>query len=100
MNLEPLRQKLIASARAHTPSDHVPYAFEKRIMARLRSRPAPDAWAAWGTLLWRAVAPCFALMLMACIGSFVVQPTSSEDLGSQLNAVLIADLDVTTADAP
>jgi hypothetical protein len=98
MNAELLRQKLLASARAHPPSDRVPYAFEKRIMARLRGREVPDAWSAWGALLWRAVAPCFALMLMAGIGSFVVHPTP-EDIGTQLDAVLLADLDV-AGDAP
>jgi len=98
MNPEILRQKLIASARTTTPSDQVPYAFEKRVMACLRGREVPDAWAAWDTLLWRAVAPCFALMLMACIGSYVIHPTS-DDLGSQLDAVLMADLDV-AGDAP
>ncbi len=98
MNTEPLRRKLLASARAHAPSDCVPYAFEKRIMARLGHREIPDVWAAWGALLWRAVAPCFALMLMAGIGSFVMSP-SSEDLGNQLDAVLLADLDV-AGDAP
>lgn len=98
MNAELLRQKLLASARAHPPSDRVPYAFEKRIMARLSGRELPDAWSAWGALLWRAVGPCFALMLVAGIGSYVIHPTS-EDLGSQLDAVLIADLDV-AGDAP
>lgn len=98
MNAEPLRQKLLASARVHPPSDRVPYAFEKRIMAQLRKREFPDAWTAWGALLWRAVGPCFALMLVAGIGSYVIRP-SSEDLGSQLDAVLIADLDV-AGDAP
>lgn len=98
MKPEILRQKLIASARTINPSNHVPYAFEKRVMARLAGREVPDAWAAWGALLWRAVAPCFALMLMACIGSYVVHPTP-DDLGSQLDAVLLADLDV-AGDAP
>lgn len=98
MNAEPLRQKLLASARAHPPSDRVPYAFEKRIMSRILNREAPDAWAAWGFVLWRAVAPCFALMLMAGVGSYAVNP-ASEDLGSQLDAVLLADLDV-AGDAP
>jgi len=98
MNDEPLRQKLLASARAHPPSDRVPCAFEKRIMSRIRSRDVPDAWSAWGAILWRAVAPCFALMLMAGIGSFIMQP-ASEDIGIQLDRVLFADLDV-AGDAP
>lgn len=98
MKAESLRQKLLAAARADRPSDRVPYAFEKRIMARLRNRELPDAWATWSAILWRAVGPCFALMLVAGIGSYVVNP-STEDIGSQLDAVLIADLDV-SGDAP
>ena len=39
MNLAELERKLIAAARANPPSDRVPYAFEKRIMARLAARP-------------------------------------------------------------
>ncbi|MGE3311778.1 MAG: hypothetical protein AB7O66_17565 [Limisphaerales bacterium] len=93
MKAELLRQKLLASARTHPPSDRVPYAFEKRIMSRLRLRETPDAWSAWGSILWRAVAPCFALMLLAGIGSYAVHPTP-EDFATQLDAVLLADLDV------
>ena len=42
MNLAELQKKLIAAARANAPGDHVPYAFEKRVMALLASRVAPD----------------------------------------------------------
>ena len=45
MNLAELEQKLVAAARANPPSDGVPYAFEKRIMARLATRPVMDDWA-------------------------------------------------------
>ena len=43
MNLAELERKLIAAARANPPSDRVPYAFEKRIMARLAAR-SPCRW--------------------------------------------------------
>ena len=36
MNINLLQEKLIRAARHHPPSEHVPYAFEQRIMARLR----------------------------------------------------------------
>ena len=42
MNLAELQKKLIAAARADVPGDQVPYAFEKRVMALLASRVAPD----------------------------------------------------------
>ena len=98
MNLEPLRQRLIAAARAETPSDRVPYAFEKRIMARIAGRPAPDRWAAWGALFWRALAPCCAVMVVAGAGSAALSP-GPEDLGTQLDAILLADLEP-SAEAP
>lgn len=94
MNPEPLRQKLLAAARSEAPSDHVPYAFEKRVMAHLAGRPVPDAWAAWGALLWRALLPCCGLMLLVAATSLSAPRT--DDLGAQLDAVLLADLDTST----
>src|SRR2546429_320289 len=40
MNLAELHKKLLAAARAHQPRADVPYAFEKRVMARLAGKPA------------------------------------------------------------
>ena len=64
MNLTELQKKMFAVARANPPSDHVPYAFEKRIMARLHAPLPLDLWALWGRLLWRAAAPCVAIMVL------------------------------------
>ena len=55
MNLSELQQKLIAAARSNPPSDAVPYAFEKRLLARLAGRPVVDNWALWSRALWRAL---------------------------------------------
>jgi hypothetical protein len=71
MNLDSLRDKLLAAARAHPPSDQVPYAFEKRILARLREQPAPDPGALWTRMLWRAAAPCVAIALTIGAWSYV-----------------------------
>lgn len=100
MNPENLRQKLLSAARADGPSsDHVPYAFEKRIMARIGRRVPPDSWTALGAFLWRAVAPCCAVMLLAGISSYSLHP-STDDLSAQLDAVLLADLDTSGTDSP
>ena len=64
MNLESLRQKLLAAAKANPPGDRVPYAFEQRILARLKEKPAPDPAALWARALWRAAAPCVAITLL------------------------------------
>src|SRR5712691_5647518 len=64
MDLTELERKLIAAARADAPSDRVPYAFEKRVMSRLTGRVTLDRAGAWANALWRAAAPCFAIMLL------------------------------------
>lgn len=70
MDLDKLQQKLMAAAKATSPSDQVPYAFEKRIMARLAAPLTVDVWAVWGRWLWRAVAPC--MSVMAALGVWVL----------------------------
>jgi hypothetical protein len=95
MNLAELERKLIAAARANPPSDRVPYAFEKRIMARLVARPVVDDWALWGRALWRAAAPCVAIMLLLGAWSFFAPPTSASanDLSQELEQTLLAAVD-------
>jgi len=95
MNLAELERKLIAAARANPPGDRVPYAFEKRIMARLAVRPAADHWALWGRALWRAAAPCVAVMLLLGAWSFFDPQTGSSatDLSQQLEQTLLAAVD-------
>ena len=95
MNLAELERKLIAAARANPPGDRVPYAFEKRIMARLAARPAVDHWALWGRALWRAAAPCVAVMLLLGAWSFFAPQTSTSatDLSQQLEQTLLAAVD-------
>ena len=63
MKIDQLQTKLLAAARADQPSDRVPYGFEKRILARLKESSGLDAWAYWGQMLWRATAPCAAVMI-------------------------------------
>ena len=95
MNLAELERKLIAAARANPPSERVPYAFEKRIMARLAARPVPDNWALWARALWRAVAPCVAIMLLLGAWSFVASQGSppANDLSQELERTLLAAVD-------
>ena len=113
MRLNELNQKLIAAARAHAPSDHVPYAFEKRIMALLASRPVMDNLALWNRALWRAAVSCAALGLVlgvcslflpseaATVASNPATSTTSitEDLSQALENTLLASVDQ-SASAP
>ena len=86
MNHTELHKKLIAVARANPPSDRVPYAFEKRIMARLVAPVPVDLGALWSRLLWRAATPCVALMVLLGVCSFAIRPI--EDPADQLAAAL------------
>ena len=78
MKLDSLQQRLIAAARAQPPGVGVPYAFEQRIMAHIRARHLPDAWASWSQALWRAAAPCVALAVVLLVWS-AVSPVATGD---------------------
>ena len=95
MNLAELEQKLITAARTNPPSEQVPYAFEKRIVARLAARPVLDDWALWARALWRATAPCAAIMLLLGAWSLFApsRSTATGDLSQQLEQTLLAAVD-------
>jgi hypothetical protein len=92
MKLDQLQQKLIAAARANPPSDHVPLAFEKRIMARLPARFMADPWAWWSHALWRAAALCVAVMLLFTAWTFLAPPrvAPTGDLSQEFENTLVA----------
>ena len=69
VDLEKLRKTLIGAARVQTPDEAVPYAFERRIMARLGTGVAPGAWMLWGQALWRAAAACVAFTALLSVWS-------------------------------
>jgi hypothetical protein len=79
MNYSELQKRLLAAARRHPPGDHVPLAFEKRIMARLSSTPpassAAAEWLAWSRSLWLGAAACTAIAL----ATSVWVPAAAED---------------------
>jgi hypothetical protein len=91
MNLTELQRKLLAAARSHTPSDSVPYAFQTRVMARLRSAAMPDGWALWAGALWRATVPCVALVLLLGAWTFFASPTPAQgDLSQDFENTVLA----------
>lgn len=99
MDLIELEKKLLAAGRATRPSDRVPLAFEKRIMARLKERPL-DLWASWSGILWRASVPCLAVVIVLgalTLGLDLTNPTdavSGPDLESAIYAVVDAPGDL------
>ncbi len=62
-------ERFLGFARNLPTNERVPYAFEKRIMARLRELLTPDPLTHWSRMLWRAVAPCLGVMLLAVLFS-------------------------------
>ena len=93
MSLTALHSRLMAVARKHPPSDRVPYAFEKRVMARLKALPQVHPLAFWGRSLWRAAVPCLVVMAVCVAWSLnSPRPTASEPFSQQFEkAVLVAD---------
>lgn len=66
MNWDSLHDTLIRAARRHPPSDHVPLAFGKRIMARLGSAERDD-WPAVARALWWAAGACTAVAVAVSV---------------------------------
>lgn len=95
MNTEELRKKLLAAARANPPSDHVPLAFEKRVLANLAAKPTVDLAALWARALWRAAVPCVAITVL--LGTLSFMPTNAtmteEDLSQTFEQSLLASSD-------
>jgi hypothetical protein len=86
MNLSKLHAKLIAAARSHPPAETVPYAFEKRIMARLETHAVEDSWTLWGKALWRGAFACLALAVGLSIWSLQANGDVEQDLESTMFA--------------
>ena len=96
LNLEKLRQKLLKTAQANPPDGHVPYAFEKRILSLLTTKPVPDLGALWAQALWRAAAPCVAVsLLLLGVSSFVGTDVSSagEEVSPDFEETMLAVID-------
>ena len=100
MDTEAIRQRLIRAARAISPDDRVPHAFEKGILARIRRVPAADPIALWTRLLWRAIAPCSAVMLLVGLGSLLLADPAADEAVVPTYATLMADFESSDSSAP
>ncbi len=101
MNLSELHDKLVAVAKKNPPGEHVPYAFEKRIMSRLAAVKPLNSWALWGAPLWRAAALCMAITVVCGIWSFASANAadSQETFSQALDAAVLAPLSQHAEDA-
>ncbi len=96
MDVDELQRKLIAAARAHQPSTAVPYAFERRISARIKSLAYVDQWALWAHALWRAAAPCIAVTVLLAAWSLLTAPSKPNggDLSQEFENTVLAATDL------
>jgi len=99
MELEILRQKLIAAARTHPPACEVPYGFERRVMAHLAEVGLPDAWILWSRALWRAAIPCLLIVVFSGLWSVRTSRTDASNLSQQIENVVLSDLNQNLASA-
>ena len=95
MNLAELEKKLLAAARANPPADRVPYAFEKRITARLKTRTVLDRWAVWSQALWRGAAGSLAVLVVLGACSFFLPQNNGggNDLSQDFENTMLAAAD-------
>jgi hypothetical protein len=91
-NLNELHAKLIAAARKNPPGGRVPYAFEKRVVTRLRAATPPNAWALWGRPLWQAAMSCVAITLLCGLWSYAshLQREKADNFSQEFEAVVFA----------
>ena len=71
MKLNDLEKRLVSAARKDVPSDHVPFSFEKRMMARLNESPQAEDSTSWVRALWWSAGACAAIALAVSVWSFV-----------------------------
>jgi len=95
MDIRRLYKTLVAAARANPPADAVPYAFEKRIISRLRALGPEDPLKLWSRALWRAAAPCLGIMILLGAWSFTMDPGIPPDssLSQQLEHAVLAEVE-------
>jgi hypothetical protein len=93
MNVNELQRKLIAAARANTPDDRVPYAFEKRIMALIPAVAPSDNVAVWVRGLWQAAVSCAVVALLCGAWAFFNPDGGSDDLSQNFENTLLASVD-------
>lgn len=93
MNLSELQQKLLRAARLHPPGEHVPYAFERRIMARLTAAPQSSEWLAWSRALWYGAAACTVITLFTALWSPPAGPNGDNSFTEGVEETILAATD-------
>lgn len=106
MNLDELQNKLIAAARLQPPDERVPYAYEKRIQALIKTRAVPDRWVVWSSGLWRAAISCMILVVVLGAASLLAPTTATatagngQDLSQDFENTMLASADQSDYSTP
>lgn len=90
MNLDHLQKKLLAAAKANPPTNRVPLAFEKRVLAHLTAKPVLDIATLWSRALWQATVPCLALTLV--LVGLTLYPTGNSSSATTVTTATTDDL--------
>ena len=102
MKLSEFEAKLLRAARQAQPGAHVPYAFEKRIMARLAARRPESPWVWWSVSLWRGAAACAIVTVLCATWSCLTpKPPATPpvaDLSQEFQSAVFASMTQPTED--
>lgn len=80
--MQDLQAKLLEAARRNPPPDTVPYAFEKRIMARLPRSAVPDGLASWTHVFTRAALSGGSVAILLAVTNLSLGTMVLEELDS------------------
>jgi hypothetical protein len=87
-------EEFLTVARELPANERTPYAFEKRIMARIAHAPV-DTMSEWAHVLWRAMAPCVGIMLLvAAVSLAAMSSDPTPDESPDLEATVFAPTQV------
>jgi hypothetical protein len=88
-------QPFVRFARALPDDDRVPYAFEKRVMARVRNLNAADLWSFWAPTMWRAAFGCLAVTIItSAVIRYANFSRAGELFAGDLERTVLAPVDV------
>ena len=92
--MSPLDQeKFLKIARSIPDDPRVPYAFERRVMAHLRTAPGGEFAPPWTRLLWKAAMACLVISLgTGVLASFLEEPAAPEILNAELEQTVFAPM--------
>ena len=90
----PTLHQVAKAARTIASDERVPFAFEKRILSRLKSLHPQDLSAMLNSLMWRAALSCLAISLITGAAISFGGSSSGELFAGDLERTVLAPVDV------